>query len=85
MRTRQCHQGRLRIIKHTKVSTKQTNNQAVMTTGQANITETVVQVVAEAARVVMQAMAMASAGYNQRAENAGPNLDGPIMKQPTLD
>ena len=48
LRTRQSHQGRLRIIKHTKASTKQTDKQGIMATEQANITEAVVQVAAKA-------------------------------------
>ena len=85
MRTRQSHQGRLRIIKHTKASTKQIDKQAVMATEQANITEVVIQVAAEAARGEVQAMAMASVDNNQRAENGEPKLDRPIMRELKFD
>ena len=61
------HQGRLRMIKCTKASTTQIGKHAIMATEQANITEAVVQVVAEAARVAVSAMAIASADNSQRA------------------
>ena len=77
MRTRQYHQGRLIIIKSTEPSTKQTDKQAIMATEQANITEAVVQVVA-------QATSLASTDSNQRAQNVGPKLGGPMMKQLTF-
>ena len=56
-----------------------------MATKQANTTEAVVQVVAEAARAVLQAMAMANADNDQRAQSVGPKLGGPIIKQLTFD
>ena len=55
-----------------------------MATNQANLTETITQIAAEAARVVVQAMAMASAENNQRVQNVGPKISGPLMKQPTF-
>ena len=48
MGTRQCNEGRLKIMKCTKPSTKQTNKQSIMTVEQANITEAIVQVATEA-------------------------------------
>ena len=39
----------------------------------ALITETVVQIAVKAARVKVEAMAMANAENNQRAQNVGPN------------
>ena len=56
-----------------------------MTTEQGKITETIVQMAAEAARVAGQAMAVASAENNQCAQNLGPKLDGPIMRQMKFD
>ena len=35
--------------------------------------------------MVVQAMAMASAENNQRAQSAGPKLGGPLMRQPTFN
>ena len=52
-----------------------------MATEQANITEDVVQVASEAARAMVQAMAMASTDSNQRIQNAGPKLERPIINQ----
>ena len=72
MRTGWYHKGRFKIIKCTKTSTKQTDEQAITATEQANIA--VVQVAAEAARVAVQAMAIASANSNQRAQNVGSKL-----------
>ena len=71
------YQGRPRIIKCTKASSKQTDEQAIMVPEQANITEAVVQVADEAARAVVQAMAMASADNNQRVQNVEPNKVDP--------
>ena len=56
-----------------------------MATEQADITEAVVKVAAEAAKVAVQAMAMANVYNNQRAQNVIPKLDGSIMKQLTFD
>ena len=44
-----------------------------MATEQANITEAVVKVAVETARVVIQAMTMAKRDNNQMAQNMGPN------------
>ena len=49
----------------------QTDKQGIMATEQANITEVVVQVAAEAARAVVQAMAVAS------ADNKGNRMSDP--------
>ena len=43
-----------------------------MTTNQANITETIGQIAAEAAKAVVQDMAMASTENNQKVQNVGP-------------
>ena len=43
-----------------------------MTTEQANIADTILQIAAEAATAVVQAMAMASAESNQGAQSIGP-------------
>ena len=56
-----------------------------MSTEQASVTEAKVQVAAEAARAVVQAMTMSPADNNQRAQNAGCKLDRPIMNQPTFN
>ena len=56
-----------------------------MATEQPNIAETVVQIAAEAARVAVQAMAMASAENNQSAQNVGLKLGRSIMRQLTFN
>ena len=56
-----------------------------MSTDQANITDTVAQIAAEAARVMVQAMDMASAENKQRLQNVGPEIGGPLMRQPTFN
>ena len=55
-----------------------------MAANQANLTETIAQIAAEAARVVVQAMAMTSVENNQGTQNARLKLGGPLMTQPTL-
>ena len=45
-----------------------------MATNQANITEIIAQIGAWAARVMVHAMAMASAENNQRAQSVGPKI-----------
>ena len=55
-----------------------------MSTEQADTTEAIVQIVVEAARVVVQAMSMASADTNLWAQNVGPIVGRPIMKQLTF-
>ena len=85
MRTRQSHQGRLRILKHTKASTKQTDKQSIMATEQAYITEAIVQIAAEVARGAVQTIAMASTDNSAREQNVGPKLGGLILKQPTFN
>ena len=47
--------------------------------------QAIIQVAAEVARVMVQAMAVASAGNNQWAQNAGPKLGRSIKKQLTFD
>ena len=59
--------------------------QAIVATKQANITETIVQVVAKAVIAKVQAMAMAIAENNQRALNVGPKLGRPIMRWLTFN
>ena len=49
---------------------------------QANTCEYIAQAIAKAARTVIQTM---SATGTERAENAGPRMGGPIMKQPTFN
>ena len=56
-----------------------------MADDQANITENVAQIAAEAARVAGQAVAMASAENNQRAQNVVPKIGGPLMREPPFD
>ena len=63
---------------------KLTGMQALMATEQSNIVESVVQVAANAATAVVQAIAMTSIGNNQRAQNAGLNLGRTIMKEMTF-
>ena len=55
---------------------------------QTNITEAIAQAVAEAARVAVQAMAVAGVENSKRHEgtqNAGPKIGGPIMKKSTFN
>ena len=56
-----------------------------MVTEQANITETIILITTEEARVAAETMAMASAENYQRAQNTGPKLGSPLMRQPTFD
>ena len=59
-----------------------------MATQQAYITYVIVQAMAEAARTVVQAMAVAQAENSTRQEgkqNAGAKIGRPIMKQPTFN
>ena len=72
MKTRQSHQGRLTVLKHTKAKSKQADKEYIMTTEQTNITEATAQVVAEATRVAVQAMAVANADSSERTQNSGP-------------
>ena len=51
-----------------------------MTTEQTNANEPIVQAVAEATRMAIQAMAVPGA---ERTQNAGPKLGRPIIKQLT--
>ena len=51
---------------------------------QKNITEAAAKLATEAARVVVQAMAVANADNSERTQNAGPKVGGPMMKQPTF-
>ena len=44
--------------------------QAIMATEQTSITETVIQIATEAAKLAVQVMAMASVENNERAQNA---------------
>ena len=67
-----------------KASTVQAVKQVIMTTEQANIIETIIQIGTEAARVAVQAMAIASVENNQRAQNVGPKLGGLLMRQLTF-
>ena len=56
-----------------------------MATEQTNITEAIVQAVAGAARVTLQAMAVAGAENSighTGAQNAGPKLGGPKINNP---
>ena len=53
-----------------------------MANEQSNANEVVAQALAEAARLMIQAMVAAGA---ERTQNAGPSLDGSIMKQPTFN
>ena len=46
----------------------------------ANLTKTVAQIAAEAANVVVKARTMASGEKNQRAQNEGPKIGGPLMR-----
>ena len=56
-----------------------------MATEQGNITESVIQIATEAGTAAVQALAMARVENNQRAQNAGPKLGRPIMRQLTFD
>ena len=70
MNARWCsNQGRLRILKHINSSTKQTDKQAMMVTEEANITEAIVQVVAEAVKVVVQPMQTTVKGHQMQDPN----------------
>ena len=53
-----------------------------MASEQTNMYEVIAQAVAEAVRAAMQAMAAAG---NERAQNMGPRLGGPKMKQPNFN
>ena len=59
-----------------------------MATEQTNITEAIVQAVAKAARVAVQAMAMTKAENSTRHEgtqNVRPQIGGPMMKWPSFN
>ena len=53
-----------------------------MANEQTNTNEYITQAVVKAARVAMQTM---STARTARAENTGPRMSRPIMKQPTFD
>ena len=55
-----------------------------METEQSNITKAVLKIAAEASRVAVQPMAMASTDINPRIQNVVSKLGGPIMKQLTF-
>ena len=54
----------------------------MMATEQTSANETIVQSVAEATRMAIQAMAVVRA---ERTQNVGPKLDRPIMRQLTFN
>ena len=54
-----------------------------MATNQANVTETIAQIAAEAAGMVVQSMAMPMAENNQM--NVGPKKGSLLMRQPMFD
>ena len=56
-----------------------------MATNQVKVTEIIAQRAAEAAGMAVKAMEMASGESNQRAQNAGPIIDSPLMRQPTFN
>ena len=56
-----------------------------MATYQANLTETKAQIATGKARAAVQAIAMASAENNQRTQNAGLKMGGPLMRQPMFN
>ena len=56
-----------------------------MATKQTNITEAIAQEVAEAARVVVQAMAMARTDNSETTQNEVLKISGTIMKQPPFN
>ena len=56
-----------------------------MASEQTNITEAIVQVAVEAARVAAQTMATANRDNSQRLQNVVSKIGRPIMKQPKLD
>ena len=53
-----------------------------MASEQTNTNEYITQAVAKAARVAIQTISVAGTA---RAENAGPRVSEPIMKQPSFD
>ena len=58
------------------------NTYTKMANEQSNVNELIVQAMAEAARVTIQAMAAAGA---ERTQNVGLRLVRPIMKQPSFN
>ena len=76
-RTRQSHKGRLK----TRMQ-MQSNKESKMANEKTNSNEYTAQAVAKAARVAIQTISIAGAA---RAENMGPRMNSPIMKQPTFN
>ena len=56
-----------------------------MVTEQTNITKAITQAAAEAARLVVQAMAVARTDNSEKTQNVIPKVVEPITKQPTLN
>ena len=56
-----------------------------MATSQANLTEIIAQIAAAVEKVAVQATPMASAENNQRAQNVGPKIGDPLMRQSTFN